>query len=110
MGESQKQRFQLSFIRILRVAFQRSMVTSNGGLILVRELDERLGFDELVSRGRLMLAVEIYRKGEASLGRVAELAGVPVGQMIDILGEYGVKANLEKEDYLKGLESLRRAW
>ena len=65
---------------------------------------------ELVSSGRLMLAVERYRKGEASLGRVAELAGVPVGQMIHILAEYGVKANLEKQDYLKGLESLRREW
>ena len=110
MDERQKQPFQLSFNRFLRVGFQGSMVISNGGLLLVRELDERLGFDELVSRSQLMLAVEIYRKGEASLGRVAELAGVPVGQMIHILGEYGVKANLEKEDYLKGLESLRRAW
>ena len=65
---------------------------------------------KLVSSGRRMLAVERYRKGEASLGRVAELAGIPVGQMIHILAEYGVKANLEKEDYLKGLESLRREW
>ena len=41
MGESQKQAFQLSFNRFLRVAFQGSRVTSNGGLILVRELDKR---------------------------------------------------------------------
>ena len=50
MGESQKQGFQLSFNRFLRVAFQGSRVTSNGGLILVRELDERLGFGELVEQ------------------------------------------------------------
>ena len=50
MGESQKQVFQLSFNRFLRVAFQGSRVTSNGGLILVRELDERLGFGELVEQ------------------------------------------------------------
>ena len=43
MGEGQKQEFQLSFNRFLRVAFQGSRVTSDGGLILVRELDERLG-------------------------------------------------------------------
>ena len=48
MGEGQKQTFQLSFNRFLRVAFQGSRVTSNGGLILVRELDERLGFGELI--------------------------------------------------------------
>ena len=50
MGESQKQGLQLSFNRFLRVAFQGSRVTSNGGLILVRELDERLGFGELVEQ------------------------------------------------------------
>ena len=50
MGESQKQVFQLSFNRFLRVAFQGSRVTSNGGLILVRELDERLGFGKLVEQ------------------------------------------------------------
>ena len=36
MGESPKQAFQLSFNRFLRVVFQGSRVTSNGGLILVR--------------------------------------------------------------------------
>ena len=50
MGENQKQAFQLSFNRFLRVAFQGSRVTSNGGLILVRELDERLGFGELIEQ------------------------------------------------------------
>ena len=50
MGESGKQGFQLSFNRFLRVAFQGSRVTSNGGLILVRELDERLGFGELIEQ------------------------------------------------------------
>ena len=48
MGEGQKQGFQVSFNRFLRVGFQGSRVTSNGGLILVRELDERLGFSELI--------------------------------------------------------------
>ena len=52
MGESEKQGFQLSFNRFLRVGFQGSRVTSNGGLILVRELDERLGFSELIDEHR----------------------------------------------------------
>jgi hypothetical protein len=50
MGESQKTAFQLSFNRFLRVGFQGSRVTSDGGLILVRELDERLGFGELIEK------------------------------------------------------------
>ena len=50
MGESQKQAFQLSFNQFLRVTFQGSRITSDGGLILVRELDERLGFGELIEQ------------------------------------------------------------
>ena len=43
MGDSQNQPFQLSFNRFLRVDFQGSRVTSDGGLLVVRELDERFG-------------------------------------------------------------------
>ena len=50
MAEGQKQELQLSFNRFLRVAFQGSRVTSNGGLILVRELDERLGLGEFIEQ------------------------------------------------------------
>src|SRR2546422_6493252 len=49
VGESQNQPFQLSFNRFLRVDFQGSRVTSDGGLLLVRELDERLGLSALIT-------------------------------------------------------------
>jgi predicted HTH domain antitoxin len=65
---------------------------------------------EVVDKGRVMLAIEKYKKGEASLGKAAEVAGLPVGQMITVLAEYGVESNLEKEDYLKGLENLKEVW
>ena len=48
MGEKQNQPFQLSFNRFLRIAFQGSRVTSDGGLVLIRELDERLGVSTLI--------------------------------------------------------------
>jgi len=50
MGEKQNQPFQLSFNAALKVDFQGSRVTSDGGLILVRELDERLGLGELIEQ------------------------------------------------------------
>ena len=50
MGEIQDQPFQLSFNASLKVDFQGSRVISDGGLILVRELDERLGFGELIAQ------------------------------------------------------------
>jgi len=50
MGETQEEPFQLSFNAGLRVAFQGARVTSDGGLLLVRELDERLGLGEIIGR------------------------------------------------------------
>jgi predicted HTH domain antitoxin len=65
---------------------------------------------DLVTRGRIMLAVEKYRSGEASLGRAAELAGLPVGQIMTILDDFGVESRIEKEDYLQGLNNLAKIW
>lgn len=50
MGEKQNRPFQLSFNGLLKIDFQGSRITSDGGLILVRELDERLGFGELIEK------------------------------------------------------------
>ena len=49
MGEKQNQPFQLSFNPSLRVDFQGSRVTSDSGLLLVRELDEHLGLSLLMA-------------------------------------------------------------
>lgn len=64
----------------------------------------------MVTRGRILLAVERYKKGEASLGKAAELPGVSLGQMMTILTEFGVESRLDKEDYLQGLKNLQRVW
>ncbi len=48
MGEKQNRPFQLSFNGLPKIDFQGSRITSDGGLILVREIDERLGLSELI--------------------------------------------------------------
>jgi hypothetical protein len=35
---------------LLKIEFHESRVTADGGLILVRQLDERLGFGELIAQ------------------------------------------------------------
>ena len=49
MGELQHEPFQLTFNGFPKVAFQGSRVTCDAGLILVRELDERLGLDTIIA-------------------------------------------------------------
>ena len=65
---------------------------------------------DMVTRGRVLFAMERYKKGDASLGRAAELAGVPVGQMMTLLSEFGVQSRIEDQDYLQGLAAIRKAW
>ncbi len=65
---------------------------------------------ELVDLGRIMLAIEKYKKSEASIEKAARIAGVSISMMMDIFKKYGVEANLEYEDYLKGLKTLRKVW
>ena len=49
MGEKETGPFQFTFNGLLKVAFQGSHITSDAGLILVRELDERLGLEQLIT-------------------------------------------------------------
>jgi len=52
MGEKQNRPLQLSFNSSLKLAFQGSRITSDSGLILVREMYERLGLSELIREHR----------------------------------------------------------
>ena len=47
MGDAESSPIRLSFNPQLRVEFRGAMVTSDSGLLLPRELDERLGFSAL---------------------------------------------------------------
>ena len=49
MGEKQNQPFQPPFDTSLKIDFQGSRITCDGGLILDREWDERLGFGERIA-------------------------------------------------------------
>ena len=62
MGEKESESFQFTFNGFLKVAFQGSRVTSDAGLVLVRELDERRGF--IVTNLRLphRAVVRFYNK------------------------------------------------
>src|SRR3990172_5852879 len=65
---------------------------------------------ELMEKGRVLLAIEKYRRGEASLEKAARLAGASMARGMGVLREYGVELNLESEDYQAGLARLRKAW
>lgn len=65
---------------------------------------------DLVARGRVLLALERYREGKASLSKAAEVAGFSVSEMMDVLAEHGVASELRVEDYRESLQTLREVW
>jgi predicted HTH domain antitoxin len=65
---------------------------------------------DLVGRGRVFLALERYREGKASLSKAAEVAGLSVSEMLDVLAEHGVTSDLRVEDYRASIETLRGVW
>jgi predicted HTH domain antitoxin len=74
------------------------------------ETDLSKAVRDLVTRGRVLLAVEKYKKGEASLGRAAEVAGLPVGQMMTLLEEFGVRNKIDQAAYRQSLANLAKVW
>jgi predicted HTH domain antitoxin len=80
------------------------------GLIREERSDLSKAVRDLVTRGRVLLAVEKYKKGEASLGRAAEVAGMPVGRMMTVLTEFGVRSRVEEADYRQSLAHLAKVW
>ncbi|HEY7214670.1 MAG TPA: UPF0175 family protein [Thermoanaerobaculia bacterium] len=65
---------------------------------------------DLIGRGRVFLGLERYRQGKASLSKAAELAGVSVSEMMDLLAAHGIPADLGVEDYRESLLTLREVW
>jgi len=65
---------------------------------------------DLVARGRVQLALERYREGKASLSKAAEVAGVSISELMDILAAHGIPSDLRVEDYRESLLALRQVW
>ncbi len=65
---------------------------------------------ELLDLGRVMLAIEKYKKSEASIEKATRIAGVSMSKMMHVFKEHGVEANVELEDYLKRLKNMKKVW
>ena len=47
-------------------------------------------------------AIHQYAKSKISIGKAAEIAGLAISEMMDLLSKLGVESNLELSDYLEG--------
>ena len=69
---------------------------------LIREI-----LDEGIQEKRIDNALEQYRKGKASAGKAAELAGVSLWRFYDLLKEKGILLRYNRHDLEEDLKALR---
>ena len=63
---------------------------------------------ELVEKGQKVKAVELYKGKRVSLGLGAKLAGVPLGEFLDLLKLYNADLNISQEDVEDALKAARK--
>lgn len=64
---------------------------------------------ELIDYGLMLKMFKLYRQGRASLGYIAEKLSLSVGEVLDLLAEFGIESPIDFEDYLAGFETLKKA-
>ena len=63
--------------------------------------DKSTTIRELVELGKIYFAIREYRENKISIGKAAEIAGLAISEMMDLLSKLGVESNLELSDYLE---------
>lgn len=56
---------------------------------------------ELVELGKIYFAIMQYRENKISIGKAAEIAGLAISDMMDLLSKLGIQSNLDVVDYLE---------
>ncbi|GAI68711.1 unnamed protein product, partial [marine sediment metagenome] len=64
---------------------------------------------QLIGYGLTYLMIGLYREGRLSLEKAARKLDLSVSETIDLLSEFGIKAPIDYDDYLKGYEVLKEA-
>ena len=73
----------------------------------LEDVDESTAIRQFIKLGVMWYVVELYKMGKITLGEAAELSGVSLRRMLDILAEHGVKGNVRMNQQVKALNYAR---
>jgi len=59
-----------------------------------------------LAQKRQRLALEKYGRGEVSIGKAAEIAGVSIGEFVELLCEKKMELNLTAKDILEAAKTI----
>jgi len=69
----------------------------------MEDVDESTAIKQFIRFGVMWYVVELYKAGKITLEEAAELSGVSLRRMLDILAEHGVKGNVKMKQQIKAL-------
>ena len=70
----------------------------------LEDVDESTAIRQFIRLGVMWYVVDLYKMGKITLGEAAELSGVSLSRMLDILAEHGVKGNVKMDQQIKVLD------
>ena len=63
--------------------------------------DKSTTIRDLVELGKIYFAIIQYRENKISIGKAAEIAGLTISEMMELLSKLGIENNLDLADYLE---------
>ena len=73
----------------------------------LEDVDESTAIRQFIKLGVMWYVVELYKRGKITLGEAAELSGISLRRMLDILAEHGVKGNVKMNQQIKAMDYAR---
>ena len=70
----------------------------------MEDVDESTAIRQFIKLGVMWYVVELYKAGRITLEEAAELAGISLRRMLDILAEHGVKGNVKMKQQIRALD------
>ncbi|MCD6456296.1 MAG: UPF0175 family protein [Methanophagales archaeon] len=80
----------------------------NSYRVKIEDVDESTAIRQFIRLGVMWYVVELYKAGKITLGEAAELSGVSLRRMLDILAEHGVKGNVKMGQQIKALNYAKK--
>ena len=68
---------------------------------LKEKIDKSTTVRNLIELGKIYLAIIQYKENKISIGKAAEIAGLTISEMMDLLSKLGIQSNLDLADYLE---------
>jgi len=63
---------------------------------------------ELLQEGWIFHWLKLYHAGKVSLGKMREELVLSVSEVLDLLSEFGIESTIRYDDYLLGIQNLRK--